>query len=79
MQCEFCECEWSLSPRYTKHFVCRHFCGEKLAVPVIPHMEELTTLSGVLSTIGRRFGDDVLRDGYRTLAFFLVWYKKRSW
>ena len=70
MKCEFCECEWSLSPRYTKRLECCPFCGVKLAVPFIPHMEELTTLSEILSTIGRRFGDDVLRDGNKTLAFF---------
>ena len=70
MKCEFCECEWSLSPRYTKRLDCCPFCGEKLAVPFIPFIEDLTTLSGILSAIGHRFGDDVLRDGYRTLAFF---------
>ena len=70
MKCEFCECEWSLSPRYTKRLDCCPFCGEKLALPFIPYIEDLTTLSGILSAIGHRFGDDVLRDGNRTLAIF---------
>lgn len=70
MKCEYCECEWSLSPKYIKRLDCCPFCGEKLAVPFIPYIEDLTTLSGILSAIGHRFGDDVLRDGNKTLAFF---------
>ncbi len=67
MKCAHCGCEWTLASGTSAPTKCP-FCGEPLTQKAAP--PKLNTMEDALKYIAGTYGDDILHDGQRLIAYF---------